>query len=89
MSSPVDSSVNVRDGSADTKSETGSLSIGIDKIRKDSIETSAAAAELRDRQKAVSDRLGDIGNETRKLEKSSAQLENEVGRFKVDSISET
>ncbi len=48
-----------------------------------------SAAELRDRQKAVSDRLGDMGNETRKLEKSSAQLENEVGRFKVDSISET
>jgi hypothetical protein len=89
MSSSVDPWVNVRDGSADIKSKTGSLSIGIDKIRKDSIETSAAAAELRDRQKAVSDRLGDIGNETRKLEKSSAQLENEVGRFKVDSISET
>ncbi len=33
--------------------------------------------------------LSDMGNETRKLEKSSAQLENEVGRFKVDSISET
>ncbi len=85
----MDSSVNVRDGSADIKSETGSLSLGIDKIRKDSIKTSAAAAELQERQNAVSDRLGDMGNETRKLEKSSAQLENEVGRFKVDSISET
>jgi hypothetical protein len=47
------------------------------------------ATKIRGRQKAVSDRLGDMGNETRKLEMSSAQLENEVGRFKVDSISKT
>ncbi len=85
----MDTSVNVKDGSAESKSETGNLTVGIDKIRHDSVETSSAAADLRDRQKIVNDRLGDMNDETRKLELSSTQLEKEVGRFNVDSITDT
>ena len=85
----MDTSVNVKDGSAEIKSETGNLTIGIDKIRRDSVETSSAAADLRDRQKIVNDRLGYMNDETRKLERSSTQLEEEVGRFRIDSITDT
>ena len=85
----MDTSVNVKDGSAEIKSETGNLTVGIDKIRRDSVETSSAAADLRDRQKIVNDRLGDMNDETRKLERSSTQLEEEVGRFRIDSITDT
>lgn len=85
----MDSSANVRDGSSDIKAETGSLTEGIEKIHLDSAETSTVAGDLRSRQKIVRDRLGDMSNEARKLQTSSTELQKEVDRFKVDSISET
>lgn len=85
----MDTSAKVRDGSSDIKAETGSLTAGIEKIRLDSAETSTVAGDLRSRQKIVSDRLADMSSETRKLQTSSNELQKEVDRFKVDSISET